>query len=130
MFGSTPAFSGFSVDDIEAARKFYGDKLGLDVKTQDMGVIEITLGSGQRVIAYPKPNHQPATYTMLNFVVDDIDKAVDDLTAAGIQMEQYGMAENPQDAKGIARDPNGPAIAWFTDPAGNILSVLQENSAG
>jgi len=127
MFGSTPAFSGFSVDDIEAARNFYGDKLGLNVKLGEMGILEINLGSGQRVIAYPKPNHQPATYTMLNFVVPDIDKAVDDLNAAGIQMEQYGMADNPQDAKGIARDPNGPSIAWFTDPAGNILSVLQDS---
>jgi len=128
MLGSTPAFSGFSVNDIEAARNFYGDKLGLDAKIGDMGILEITLGSGQRVIAYPKPNHQPATYTMLNFVVSNIDEAVDDLIAAGIKMEQYGMPDNPQDEKGIARDPNGPAIAWFLDPAGNILSVLQDNS--
>jgi predicted enzyme related to lactoylglutathione lyase len=128
MFGSTAAFSGFSVNDIEAARDFYGNKLGLDVYPGEMGVLNITLGPGQRVIAYPKPNHQPATYTMLNFVVDDIDKAVSDLNAAGIQMEQYGMAENPQDERGIARDPNGPAIAWFTDPAGNILAVLQQNA--
>jgi predicted enzyme related to lactoylglutathione lyase len=123
------AFASFSVDDLGAARGFYGDKLGLEIRETEMGVIEVVLGSDQHVTIYPKPNHQAATFTVLNFVVPDIDEAVADLAAMGIAMEQYDMPEMQQDAKGIARDPQGPAIAWFKDPAGNILAVISEAAA-
>jgi predicted enzyme related to lactoylglutathione lyase len=126
MFKDSDWFSSFSVDDLDAARAFYGEKLGLEIGETPMGVIEIKLAGGRHVVAYPKPNHQAATFTVLNFVVPEIDKTVDQLVAAGVEMEQYGMAEMPQDAKGIARDPQGPAIAWFKDPAGNILAVLEQ----
>lgn len=125
MFRNNDAFSGFSVDDLEAARDFYGGTLGLDVAPNEMGFLEIKLGSGARVLVYGKPNHQPATYTVLNFVVADVEKAVDDLTAAGVRMEHYDLPDIKTDEKGIARDDNGPPIAWFTDPAGNILAVLE-----
>jgi catechol 2,3-dioxygenase-like lactoylglutathione lyase family enzyme len=126
MFRDTPAFSSFSTNDVEAARAFYGEKLGLQTGEGGMGTLEIILGNGQRVTIYPKPNHEPATFTVLNFIVDDVEKAVDDLVAAGVKMEQYGIPEMNQDARGIARDPRGgPAIAWFLDPAGNTLAVLQ-----
>jgi catechol 2,3-dioxygenase-like lactoylglutathione lyase family enzyme len=125
MFSNAHAFSGFSVNDIEAARKFYGETLGLEVALEEMGILDIKLGSGATVIAYPKDNHQPATFTILNFAVPDIEKAVDDLKAVGVRMERYEGFE--QDEKGIARDNRGgPPIAWFTDPAGNILSVIEE----
>lgn len=124
MFRNTKAFSGFSVDDLEAAKRFYSETLGVDVEETGPGLrLNITGGNG--VIVYPKPNHEPATYTMLNFPVDDIDKAVDQLTAKGVTFERY---ENTDD-KGIARGRaanQGPDIAWFKDPAGNILSVLTE----
>lgn len=126
MFEHSEAFSGFSVDDIEAARRFYAETLGLTVALNEMGILDITLGSGARLIAYPKADHQPATYTALNFLVPDIEVAVDALAAAGVKMEHYPPSEYMhQDAKGIARDPQGPPIAWFTDPAGNILSVIE-----
>jgi catechol 2,3-dioxygenase-like lactoylglutathione lyase family enzyme len=128
MFTDTPAFSGFSVDDLKAAREFYGDKLGLEVDASPMG-LKVQLGGGTTIFAYAKPNHQPATYTMLNFQVDDIDKAVDNLTNAGITIERYPDVPH-QDSKGIARGLKanmGPDIAWFKDPAGNILSVLQDS---
>ena len=125
MFKNAHAFSGFSVNDVEAARAFYGDTLGLEVATNEMGILDITLGSGAKVIAYPKDNHQPATFTILNFVAPDIDKAVDDLNAAGVRMERYEEFE--QDDKGIARDnQGGPPIAWFTDPAGNVIAVIED----
>ena len=89
-----------------------------------MGDLELHLATGAVVFVYPKDDHAPATYTILNFPVDDIEAAVDKLTSAGVTMEQYGREDLPQDAKGISRDPNGPAIAWFKDPSGNILSVL------
>jgi catechol 2,3-dioxygenase-like lactoylglutathione lyase family enzyme len=123
MFRDAQAMSGFSVDDIDAARRFYGETLGLEVTDGGMGTLEITVGDGTKVLAYPKENHQPATYTMLNFVVPDIEQAVDDLTSAGVEMERYEGF--PQDAKGISRDEYGPAIAWFTDPAGNVIAVMQ-----
>lgn len=125
MFGNSPAFSGFSVNDIDAAQKFYGETLGLDVSQNDMGILDIRLATGGLVILYPKDNHVPATYTVLNFPVDDIDAAVDALVAAGVRFEKYEGAN--QDEKAIARGKAanmGPDIAWFTDPAGNILSVL------
>jgi catechol 2,3-dioxygenase-like lactoylglutathione lyase family enzyme len=126
MFEHNDAFSGFSVDDVEAARRFYGETLGLSVAINEMGILDITLGTGARVIAYPKSDHQPATFTILNFLVPDIDAAVDGLVAAGVTMERYPPSEYmQQDEKGIARNPDGPAIAWFTDPAGNVLSILE-----
>ena len=126
MFRDTTGFSSFSSNDIEAARAFYGDKLGVETRDGGMGTLELVLGGGQHVTIYPKDNHEPATFTVLNFVVDDVEKAVDELTAAGIKMEQYGIPEMNQDAKGIARDPRGgPTIAWFTDPAGNTLAVME-----
>lgn len=125
MFRNAHALSGFSVNDIEAAKNFYGQTLGLEVSVNEMGILEIKLGSGATVMAYPKDNHQPATFTILNFVAPDIGKAVDDLNAAGVQMERYEGFK--QDEKGIARDDDmGPPIAWFTDPAGNILSVIED----
>lgn len=125
MFTGDQAFSGFAVPDIDAARAFYGTTLGLDVRdATESGLLELHVGGGTPIIVYPKPDHVPATYTLLNFPVDDIDAAVDQLVAAGVRMERYPNA--PQDERGIAReDDRGPAIAWFTDPAGNILSVLQ-----
>ena len=126
MFRSNQAFSSFSTNDVDAAADFYGKKLGLEVSTGPMGTLELVLGSGQHVTIYPKPNHEPATFTVLNFIVDDIEKAVDDLNAAGVHMQQYGVPEMNQDAKGISRDPRGgPQIAWFNDPAGNTIAVLQ-----
>ena len=128
MFKSNEAFSSFSTDDIDAAREFYGGKLGLEVAESPMGTLDLVLGSGQHVMVYPKPNHEPATFTVLNFVVSDLDKVVDDLVAAGIQMERYDdITDIQQDAKGIARDPRGgPPIAWFKDPAGNVIAVLEQ----
>jgi catechol 2,3-dioxygenase-like lactoylglutathione lyase family enzyme len=120
MFRDTQAFSGFSVDDIGRAREFYGGTLGLDVRDFE-GMLELRLGGGATVLVYPKDDHVPATFTILNFPVDDVDRAVDDLTAAGVSFERYPQFD--QDEKGIMRG-NGPDIAWFTDPAGNVLSVL------
>jgi catechol 2,3-dioxygenase-like lactoylglutathione lyase family enzyme len=127
MFKDTKAFSGFSVDDIEKAEKFYQDTLGLEVSSQEMGVKLLTLhiaGNSNNIMIYPKPNHTPATYTILNFQVDDVEKAVDELTAKGVKFEHYDYEQLKTDGKGIARGNGGPTIAWFTDPAGNILSVL------
>ena len=126
MFRDATAFSSFSVDDIEAARAFYGGKLGLETSDSPMGTLEIILGNGQHVTLYPKPNHEPATFTVLNFIVDDVERAVDDLAAAGVEMQRYDMPEINQDDRGISRDPRGgPTIAWFTDPARNIIAVMQ-----
>lgn len=125
MIKDSQAFSGFAVKDLAAAKKFYGETLGQDVRDGPMGIMELHLAGGATVMVYPKDDHVPATYTILNFPVTDVDAAVDELTAAGVKMEQYGRPEMPQDEKGIARDPEGPAIAWFTDPSGNIISVLQ-----
>lgn len=119
----TRAFSGFAVPDIAAAKEFYGGVLGVEVK-EEMGGLSLAVGGGQQVFVYPKDDHQPAVFTILNFPVDDIDKAVDELAGRGVTFECYDGFE--QDDKGIARADDGPAIAWFTDPAGNILSVLQE----
>ncbi|GAA4449940.1 VOC family protein [Phytohabitans houttuyneae] len=121
MFGSTTAFSGFSVDDIPAAKAFYADTLGLRV-TEEHGMLTLHIDGGGDILVYPKENHTPATFTILNFPVDDIDKAVDGLAARGVSMTRYDGF--PQDEKGISRG-EGPLIAWFTDPAGNVLSVLQ-----
>ena len=124
MFRESKAFSGFSVDDLAKARDFYGKTLGVDVGDGPMGSLELHLAGGVNVFVYPKENHEAATYTVLNFPVASVEKAVDQLTARGVKFEQYGLRDMPQDAKGIARG-QGPAIAWFKDPAGNILSVLE-----
>jgi catechol 2,3-dioxygenase-like lactoylglutathione lyase family enzyme len=123
MFADTKAFSGFAVDDMAKARQFYGETLGIRTSEQ-YGLMTLHLAGGRDTLVYPKPGHVPATYTILNFPVDDIDAAVDELTARGVRFERYeGLA---QDDKGISRG-DGPDIAWFTDPAGNILAVLQES---
>ena len=122
MFANTPAFSSFAVDDLDAARSFYADTLGLTVTDGPMGVLSLDLADGRSILVYPKPDYTPATYTVLNFPVDDIDAAVDELGSRGVEFERYDGFE--QDDKGIARD-DGPTIAWFRDPAGNILAVLK-----
>jgi catechol 2,3-dioxygenase-like lactoylglutathione lyase family enzyme len=123
MFNNSRAFSGFAVDDIAAAKRFYGETLGLDV-SEEHGMLALHIAGGREILVYPKPDHTPATFTILNFPVDDIDGAVDELTQRGVSFVRYdGFG---QDEKGIARGPEGPPIAWFTDPAGNVLSVLQD----
>ena len=122
MFENTKAFSGFAVDDIEAAKQFYGETLGLNV-TDEMGGLALHLGGSGNVYIYPKDNHVPATFTVLNFPVADVEEAVDRLTEAGVSFERYDGIES--DEKGIHRG-EGPTIAWFKDPAGNILSVLDQ----
>jgi predicted enzyme related to lactoylglutathione lyase len=122
MLAKSEAFSGFAVSDIEQAKDFYGNTLGLEVSQNEAGLLTLHLAGGTNVLVYPSPSHVPATFTVLNFPVSDIDQAVDELVRRGVQMQRYeGM---PADDKGIMRE-GGPYIAWFTDPAGNILSVLQ-----
>jgi catechol 2,3-dioxygenase-like lactoylglutathione lyase family enzyme len=121
MFEHTKAFSGFSVDDIPKARQFYSETLGLRV-SEDNGMLRLHIAGGRDTLVYPKDDHTPAAFTILNFPVDDIETAVDGLTARGVEFEKYEWV----DAKGINRQ-GGPLIAWFKDPAGNILSVLQES---
>jgi predicted enzyme related to lactoylglutathione lyase len=126
MFKDTKAFSGFAVNDLEAAKKFYSETLGIEVEQGGQG-LRLKIAGGNPTFVYSKPDHVPATYTILNFPVDDIDRAVDQLTAVGVKFEHYGKLT---DARGIARGAStggGPDIAWFKDPAGNILSVLQES---
>ena len=123
MFGKTRAFSGFSVNDVQSAKRFYSETLGLEV-TEANGLLRLHLAGGAEVIAYPKGDqHTPATFTILNFQVEDIDTAVDELARRGVEFQRYPGLE--VDEKGVFRG-GGPFIAWFTDPAGNILSVLQE----
>jgi catechol 2,3-dioxygenase-like lactoylglutathione lyase family enzyme len=122
MLRDSQAFSGFSVDDVGKAKEFYGGTLGLNVDEQPQG-LDLNLSGGAHVFLYPKPNHEPASFTVLNFPVNDIEKTVDELAARGVSFERYEGIE--ADERGIARDEYGPAIAWFTDPAGNILSVLE-----
>lgn len=121
MFKETRAFSSFSVDDLEAAKAFYGDTLGIEI-SEENGLLNLHLAGGTRVLVYPKPNHVPATFTIVNFPVPDIDSAVRELAARGVTFESY--PDLPTDDSGIFRG-GGPLIAWFTDPAGNTLSVLQ-----
>jgi predicted enzyme related to lactoylglutathione lyase len=122
MLGKSKAFSGFSVNDIAAAKGFYADTLGLDV-SEENGMLTLHVGGDTNVLVYPKPDHTPATFTILNFPVDDIESAVDELAARGVRMQRYPNL--PADERGIMRG-GGPLIAWFTDPAGNVLSVLQQ----
>jgi catechol 2,3-dioxygenase-like lactoylglutathione lyase family enzyme len=122
MFKSRSAFSGFSTNDIRKAKQFYTATLGIEV-SEETGMLSLNWPNGHTVLIYPKDDHEPATFTVLNLQVDDVDAAVDELTAAGVQFEHYG-ADAGQDERGIARE-YGPPIAWFKDPAGNILSVIQ-----
>lgn len=124
MFDYTRTLGSFSANDLQKAKEFYGEKLGIDVTENNMGILELRLTGGAHVIIYPKPNHEPATFTVLNFLVEDIDEAVDALAAKGIVFERYEGME--ADGKGVVRgNGHGPDIAWFKDPAGNILSVLK-----
>jgi catechol 2,3-dioxygenase-like lactoylglutathione lyase family enzyme len=124
MFANTKAYSGFAVDDLQKAREFYGETLGLRTSGMSEHLMSLDLAGDRGTLVYQKPDHTPANYTILNFPVDDVEKAVDELTARGVRFERYDSFE--QDAKGISRG-EGPSIAWFKDPAGNVLSVLQEN---
>ncbi|MGH1527279.1 VOC family protein [Leifsonia sp. L25] len=127
MVNAIDIFSGFSVNDIDAARDFYRDALGLDVTEGPMGNLDIALPSGGHVFVYPKPDHTPASFTILNLAVDDIDAAVDELNAKGVVTKIYDDEDLPTDEKGVARGRaanRGPDIAWFRDPAGNVMSVL------
>ncbi|MFL6467584.1 MAG: VOC family protein [Pyrinomonadaceae bacterium] len=122
---NSEAFSGFSVDEISAARSFYSDTLGLDIEeNNEMGILMLRLKGGNNVLLYPKDDHEPATFTVLNFPVDDIDNTVAELRDLGVQFEQYEHLNT--DENGISRNEGGPPIAWFKDPAGNILSVLEK----
>ena len=122
MFANSKAFSGFAVDDVPTAREFYGETLGLRT-SDEHDLLVLHLAGDTNVLVYPKPDHTPATFTILNFPVDDIDEAVDALTARGVELERYEGFD--QDEKGVMRG-NGPDIAWFKDPAGNVLSVLKQ----
>ena len=122
MFRENKAFSSFSVDDLEKARKFYGETLGLNVSKETEGV-NIELAGGGNIFIYPKDNHEPATFTVLNFMVDDVETAVDQLVEKGIEFEHFD-GDLKTDEKGIFRG-HGPTIAWFKDPAGNFLSICK-----
>ena len=126
MFADTKAYSGFAVDDVQKAREFYGETLGLrtSIVSEEHGLMSLDLAGDRPTLVYQSPNHVPAGYTILNFPVDDIGEAVDELTARGVRFERYDGFE--QDETGISRG-QGPAIAWFKDPAGNVLAVLQES---
>ena len=124
MFKEAETFSSFSVNDLQKAKEFYGQTLGLDIKETPEG-LELHTGSNT-VFLYTKPNHTPASFTVLNFPVDDIEAAVDELKGLGVTLEHYNLPDIKTDERGIARAPDGPTIAWFKDPAGNILSVLEE----
>ena len=127
MLKNRKAFSGFSANDIAKEKEFYAGTLGLDV-SEAHGILTLRLAGGHNVIIYPKPKHVPATFTVLNFPVDDVDLAVDELKKRGVRCEQYNLPDLKTDEKGIMRG-NGPTIAWFKDPAGNILSVVEESEA-
>ena len=123
MLTDSKAFSGFAVPDVAAARQFYGETLGLRV-SEEHGMLQLHLAGGRDVIVYPKPDHTPASYTILNFPVDDVEATVDGLTERGVQFERYQGFD--QDDKGIQRG-GGPLIAWFKDPAGNVLSIIAQD---
>src|SRR5438046_8851473 len=127
MLEASKAFSGFSANDIEKAKEFYGKTLGLKV-SESHGVLMLHLAGDNIVLVYPKPNHVPATFTVLNFPVKDVDQAVDELTKRGVRFEIYDLPDIKTDKKGIMRG-NGQTIAWFKDPAGNILSVLEREQS-
>ena len=123
MLENCKAFSGFAAPDIAKVKEFYGKTLGLKI-TEEHGILTLHIAGGNQVIIYPKADHVPATFTILNFPVDDVDRAVDELSKRGVRFEKYNRAEIKTDEKGVMRG-NGPTIAWFKDPAGNILSVLE-----
>jgi catechol 2,3-dioxygenase-like lactoylglutathione lyase family enzyme len=123
MFKDTKAFSGFSVNDLQKAKEFYGQTLGLEVSEAN-GLLQLHIAGGTNILMYPKDNHTPATFTILNFPVDNIEQAVDGLARRGVHFESYNQGDLVTDEKGISRG-GGPKIAWFKDPAGNILSVLE-----
>ena len=123
MFENSKGYSGFSVDDVDKAKEFYGHTLGLDV-SENNGMLELQVAEATKVLVYPKDNHVAATFTILNFPVDDVEQAVDELTKRGVRFEIYDEDDLKTDEKGILRG-QGPDIAWFKDPAGNILSVLE-----
>ena len=128
MFKDTPVVNGFSTDDIAKAKEFYGSVLGFSVEQNDGGILTLQFSNGGRTFIYPKPDHQPATFTIMNIIVSDIAAAVDELTAKGVAFEHYS-GELQTDEKGIAwgkKANMGPNIAWFKDPAGNILSLLED----
>jgi catechol 2,3-dioxygenase-like lactoylglutathione lyase family enzyme len=124
MFKKNNAFSGFSVNDIPKAKAFYGQVLGLEV-TESNGMLELQIANGSKVLVYPKPTHTPATFTILNFPVTNIEQAVAELSAAGVNFEKYEEPNLKTDQNGIVSAGSGPKIAWFKDPAGNILSVIE-----
>ncbi|MBB5438101.1 catechol 2,3-dioxygenase-like lactoylglutathione lyase family enzyme [Pedobacter sp. AK017] len=124
MLKNSKAFSSFSTDDLEKAKEFYQNTLGLEVKYGSMGTLELHVGDSEPVLIYPKPNHEPASFTVLNFPVDSVDQTVDELIQKGVQFEHYDYDGLKTDDKGIMRG-EGPVIAWFKDPAGNILSILE-----
>ena len=124
LFREAETFSSFSVNDLQKAKEFYSQMLGLDVKETPEGLELHT--ANNTVFLYPKPDHTPASFTVLNFHVDDIEAAVDELNGMGVRLEHYDLPHIKTDERGIARGPHGPTIAWFKDPAGNILSVLEE----
>jgi catechol 2,3-dioxygenase-like lactoylglutathione lyase family enzyme len=124
MLNTNKAFSSFSVNDIQKAKEFYSKTLGLQVAGGPEGILVVPLSGGTKALMYPKSNHQPATFTVLNFPVDSVEKAVDELSQRGVRFEIYNEPSLKTDARGISRG-NGPTIAWFKDPAGNILSVLE-----
>jgi predicted enzyme related to lactoylglutathione lyase len=124
MFRDADAFSSFSVDNVPRAKEFYGQTLGVEI-SESGDAFELRLGGGGKVLVYPKKNHVPATFTVLNFPVDNVDAAVDELTRRGVRFEIYDQGDLKTDEKGIFRD-EGMTIAWFTDPAGNVLSVMEE----
>ena len=126
MFADSKAFSGFAVDDLGRAREFYGDTLGLSVSVldEDSGLMVLHLAGDRDTFVYEKPDFVPATYTILNFPVPDVEQAVDELAARGVSLQRYEGFE--QDERGIARGDGGLPIAWFTDPAGNVLAVLEQ----
>lgn len=125
MFKDTNAFSSFAVDDLQKTKEFYSQTLGLEVSEMEaMGLLVLDLAGGTRVMIYPKPNHTPATFTILNFPVDNVEQAVDELTRRGVRFEHYDEADLKTDEKGIAHG-EGPTVAWFRDPAGNILAVVE-----
>jgi catechol 2,3-dioxygenase-like lactoylglutathione lyase family enzyme len=126
MLRDSKAFSGFSAVDIAKEKEFYAGTLGLDV-SESNGLLTLRLAGGNNVLIYPKPNHVPATFTVLNFPVKDVDLAVDELTSRGVRFEKYDLPDLKTDKKGIMHG-NGPTVAWFKDPAGNILSVLKETA--
>lgn len=128
MFDNTKAFSSFAVNDIATAKNFYGNVLGLEVTENKMGILELHFANGAKTIIYPKPNYVPASFTILNFTVKDLESAMNDLISRAVKFEIYNDEYFKTDDKGVFRG-GGPLIAWFKDPAGNIISVLEDQSA-